>query len=46
MTLLGPFSAVLWAAQIAFYIAPWVYIVEDCSLRLSVAICTWLVRSN
>ncbi|KAF2682000.1 cytochrome P450 [Lentithecium fluviatile CBS 122367] len=29
MTLLGPFSPVPWLAQIAFYIAPWMYIVRD-----------------
>ncbi|OAK99157.1 cytochrome P450 [Phaeosphaeriaceae sp. SRC1lsM3a] len=29
MSLLGPFSPVPWAAQIAFYIVPWMYIVRD-----------------
>ena len=29
MSLLGPFSAVPWLAQIAFYITPWVTIVRD-----------------
>ncbi|KAK4173614.1 putative cytochrome P450 E-class, group I [Triangularia setosa] len=29
MSLLGPFSAVPWLAQIAFYITPWMWIVRD-----------------
>ncbi|KAH8901372.1 cytochrome P450 [Thozetella sp. PMI_491] len=29
MSLLGPFSAVPWLAQIAFYVTPWMYIVRD-----------------
>ncbi|KAK4200392.1 putative cytochrome P450 E-class, group I [Triangularia verruculosa] len=41
MSLLGPFSAVPWLAQIAFYITPWMWIVRDwlgmmewCKLRM------------
>jgi hypothetical protein len=40
-SLLGPFSPVPWAAQIGFYITPWMYIVRDwlslmewCKLRM------------